>query len=79
MGDRLSGATSETGWPFLYLIGTALSLGLVVGVRGALPEPVPSSELVAAGVVGLYTVLSVVYYYASVHRAPSRAVPADEL
>lgn len=78
MGDRLA-AASATRWPLLYLIGSAISLGLVVAVRGGLPGLGSSSDLVAVGVVGFYTVLSAVYYYASVNRAPRRAAPADEL
>ena len=80
MGNRLSRAAPASGWPFLYLTGTALSLGLVVAVKAAVPGSASSEGFVAAGsVVGLYTAISAFYYYTSVNRAPSRALPADEL
>jgi len=51
-------------WPLVYLIITAISGGLIVGLQHQFPGLAPSVTLAIAGlVVGLYTAISLCYYY----------------
>jgi hypothetical protein len=53
-----------TEWPLAYLIITAISGGLIVGLQHRFPGLAPSATLAIAGlVVGLYTAISLCYYY----------------
>jgi hypothetical protein len=51
-------------WPLVYLITTVISGGILVGLQHALPGLASSTPLAVAGlVVGLYTAISLCYYY----------------
>lgn len=80
MGDRNPASGPAVEWPLAYLTGTALSIGLLVGVRSGILGPLSSSELAAAGlVVGLYTGISLLHYRRAVAtREPVPVALADE-
>jgi small basic protein len=72
MGDR-PGGRAAADWPLAYLIITAISVGIIIGVRHGISKPITRYELVPiAFIVVLYTVTSAVHYYQTTRQKPPR-------
>ena len=64
MGDILRGRVVATDWPLAYLTVTAVSIGVLVGVRHWFPKSMGRYELLPLGfVAGLYGITSTLHYY----------------